>query len=248
MIYKIFSKSIITVFLLQVGIVHSEGCRFVNKEILAITMGIDKGLLPFLSLEIPACANILLGENHAGFVLNDFNIQIHNGIRSEIAIDYPFVEGDVIEYRWSVMLPSNGAPGAESYRWWLIAQWHDQPDPRLGETWAGFKAQSPPVSVFVERRNGILGIGLNSLRGQKGQWTPVPTDMWMKIRVMIHWSQGRDGYVRLTVDDHPEIVLSATGKNMLNGYRHYFKGGQYRDPLIRQQAVVYMKNIHFRKL
>lgn len=227
---------------------NAQSCSEVDQNRLSQAMGIDPGLIPLLKLEIPSCANIRLGADHAAFILNEENVRLHNGTRSEIGIDFPFQEGDVIEYRWSVMFPSSGAPGGSADQWWLIAQWHDQPDPRLGETWANFKAESPPVAVFVERRNGILGIGLNSLRGQKGQWVPVPTDIWMDVRVMIHWSRGSDGYVRLTVDGRPDIVLSATGKNMLNGYRHYFKAGQYRAPTVRQYAAVYVKNIRFRRL
>lgn len=230
------------------GNANAQSCPELDKYRLARVMAIDPPLIPILNLEIPSCANINVAEDYAGFVLNDENIRLNNGVRSEIAIDFPFQEGDVIEYRWSVMLPSVGAPGGEGGPWWLIAQWHDQPDPRLGETWANFKAEPPPVAVFVERRNGVLGIGLNSLGGQKGQWSPVPTNVWMNIRVMIHWSRGGDGYVRLTVDDRPGIVLSAMGVNMLNRYRHYFKAGQYRAPWVRQYAVVYMKNIRFRKL
>lgn len=234
--------------LLIAGHAIAQSCADVDKHRLGQAMGIDAGLRPLLNLEIPSCANIRLGADHAIFVLNEENQRLHNGIRSEIGIDFPFQEGDVIEYRWSVLLPSAGTPGGGADQWWLIAQWHDQPDPRLGETWDNFKAESPPVAVFVERRNGIAGIGLNSLRGQKGQWAPVPLDTWMDVRVMIHWSRGIDGYVRLTVDGRPEISLSAMGRNMLNGYQHYFKAGQYRAPSIKQYSAVYLKNIRFRKL
>jgi len=240
--------SFFTCFQLLSEAAHAQSCGSLDKNQLARVMGVEASLVSSLRLEIPTCANIRMGEDHAGFVLNEENTRIHNGIRSEIAIDYPFQEGDIVEYRWSAMLPASGAPGAGADQWWLIAQWHDQPDPRLGESWADFKAESPPVAVFVERRNGVLGIGLNSLRGQKGQWVPVPTNVWMDIRVMIHWSRGNDGYVRLTVDGRPDVVLSAMGRNMLNGYQHYFKAGQYRAPSVRQYAVIYMKNIRFRKL
>lgn len=227
---------------------NAQSCPDVDRNRLSQVMGIDPGLVPLLKLEIPSCANIRLGADHAAFILNEENDRLNNGIRSEIGIDFPFQEGDIIEYRWSVLLPSSGTPGGAADQWWLIAQWHDQPDPRLGETWANFKAESPPLAVFVERRNGVLGIGLHSLRGQKGPWVPVPMDTWMDIRVVIHWSRSSDGYVRLTVDGRPDIVLSAMGRNMLNGYQHYFKAGQYRAPTVRQQAAVYMKNIRFRKL
>jgi hypothetical protein len=230
------------------SLVLAQGCAQLDKHQLANAMGIDQELIPWMNLEIPTCANIHVGGGYAGFVLDEVNVKLHEGVRSEISIDYPFVEGDTIEYRWSILVPSQGAPGGDAHQWWLIAQWHDQPDFRVGETWATLKAQPPPVAIFIESRNGVPGIGLYGLPGKKISWSPVPTDVWLDLGVVVHWSTASGGSVRFFIDGHPEFDVTATGRNMLNGYRHYFKVGQYRAPWIRQLSVLYVRNVRFRKL
>ena len=230
------------------GLAHAQGCQYVDKYKLANVMAIDQALLSVLSFEIPTCSNIHLGNGNVGFVLNEQNVKLNNGIRSELSIDYPFAEGDTIEYRWSIMFPAKDAPGGDASQWWLIAQWHDQPDPRLSETWATFKAQSPPVALYAETRSGLVGMGLQGMQGKKISWTPVPTNVWLNLRAVIHWSTTSNGTVSLSVDDHPEFDSQADGRNMLNNYQHYFKAGQYRTPTVNKYSVIYLKNVRFRKL
>jgi len=230
------------------GSANAQGCKYVDKGKLANVMGINKELVPFLNLEIPSCANIYLADGYVGFVLNEQNERLNNGIRSEISIDYPFAEGDTIEYRWSIMVPSKNEPGGETSQWWLIAQWHDQPNPKFGETWATFKSQPPPVAIYIENRGGSVGIGLQGIQGKKITWAPVPTDIWLNLSVKIHWSTLNNGSVNFSVDDHPELDAKFVGRNMLNSYQHYFKAGQYRAPRINKYSKIYIKNVRFRKL
>lgn len=245
---KLFSKYVISALLMFSNFAVAQGCNSIDRNKLANRMGIDKTLIPYLSLEIPSCANINLVDDYAGFVLNEVNERIHNGIRSEIAINYPFVEGDTVEYRWSILVPKASAPGGGEKEWWVIAQWHDQPDPRLGETWAKFKAQSPPVAIYIENRNGVVGIGIQGMLGKKISWSPVTTDVWLDLSAVIHWSTGDTGSVRLGVDGYPNFNHSLLGPNMLNSYQHYFKAGQYRAPTVEKYSVINIKNVRFKKL
>lgn len=248
---KIFLRFVCHVaflFFLIVGFVHAQGCKGVDKYKLASVMGIDKELIPFMGLEIADCTNIPLFDGYAGFVLNEQNEKVNNGIRSEMAIGFPFAEGDTVEYRWSINVPAKDAPGGDANQWWAIAQWHDQPDLRRGETWATFKSQPPPVSVYMEKRNGTVGIGLQGWMSKKLSWKPLPTDVWLDLRVVIHWSTSSNGSVIFRVDGHPELDFVSAGRNMINSYQHYFKAGQYRDPTVHKYSVIYMKNVHFRKL
>lgn len=230
------------------SVVHAHGCNFIDKNKLAETMAIDKSLIPFLSLEIPSCANINLAEGYAGFVLNEQNEKVNNGVRSEIAINYPFVEGETVEYRWSILVPKDSALGGDDRQWWLIAQWHDQPNYSAGQTWATYKGQPPPVAIHTENRNGIIGIGLAGIQGKKLSWAPVPMDEWLNLKVVIHWSTKEDGSVNLSVEGHPELTFVSSGRNMLNSYQHYFKAGQYRAPSVNKYSVINIKNIQFKKL
>jgi hypothetical protein len=235
-------------WLLLNGNAQATGCSTVDKYTLASTMNIDSSLLPILNMEIPDCSNIQLGNGYAGFVLNVDNQKINNGIRSEMSIDYPFVAGDTIEYKWSIMLPPNSVPGADANSWWLIAQWHDQPNPLLNETWATYVPKSPPVAVYAEYQSGVVGIGLQGLLGKKLTWSPVPTNTWLDLRAVIHWSTTSDGTVNISVTGHPELSMASTGQNMLNNYQHYLKLGQYRSPTIYKYAVVNIKNVKITKL
>lgn len=245
------SKPFVWAFLLNcllLGGVKAQGCKLIDKSQLAKVMAIDSLLVPIVNLEIHGCENLIVGDTYAGFVLGEQNFLVNGGVRAELAVDFPFVEGDTVEYRWSVLIPAKDAPGGDSNQWWLIAQWHDQPDPSLGQTWATFKAQSPPVAVHIETRNGVVGIGLSGLLGKKLTWVPVPTGVWLNFIATIRWSTGANGSVRFRVEDHPEFEFTASGQNMLNGYRHYFKAGQYRTPAVSRYSVIYMKNFVFRKL
>lgn len=243
-----FLVNVALISYLSAGFAHAQGCQYVDKVKLGNAMGIDNELIPFLNLEIPSCENIYLEKDFARFILNEQNVMLNNGIRSEVAINYPFVEGDTVEYRWSIKLPAKNAPGGSAKEWWLIAQWHDQPDPRRGETWEYFKAQNPPVAIYIERHDGKVGLGLSGIRGKKISWAPAPTDDWLNLRVQIHWSTFNNGSVNLSVDGHPELDSKFVGRNMLNSYQHYFKAGQYRAPTINKHAEIYIKNVRFRKL
>lgn len=221
----------------------AQGCPEVDRRMVATALGLDPSLVKATSLEIPSCANIRVAAGEVSFVLDEQNLKVHNGVRSEIAIDYPFNEGDTVEYAWSVMLPSTNPPGTEPGPWWAIAQWHDQPDRRVGETWATFKGQPPPLSVYVERRNSVVGMGVSGLEGKHLSWAPVPLDTWLDIKATVHWSTGSDGSVEFQVADHPELGFSTTGRNMLNAYQHYLKLGQYRAPWVKALAVVSVRNL-----
>jgi hypothetical protein len=243
-----FVCCVVIPWLLTGGFVQAQGCKDIDKYKLAKVMGIDKELIPFVTLEFPNCSNILLADGYASFVLNEQNEKINNGTRSEISIDYPFVEGDTVEYRWSIMIPAKEAPGDNVHQWWSIAQWHDQPNRKLGETWASYKGQSPPVFIYAKSRNGTVGIGLEDTLGKNISWAPVPTDVWLDLRVLVHWSTSSNGSVIFSVDNHPEFDFASNGRNMLNSYQHYFKAGQYRDPTIHKYSVINIKNVRFRKM
>lgn len=243
--------TVVTVCLLALALFASDanalGCALIDKHRVARVMGVDAGLVSVMGMEIPTCANIHLMADYVGFVLNEQNQVMHNGVRSEVLFDYPFNEGETVEYRWSVMFPSASPPGGRADQWWLIAQWHDQPDLRRGETWASLKPQSPPVAIYVERRAGVLGMGVTGLKGRKLSWSPVPLDTWLEMRVSILWSTKNDGLVTVQVPNQPRLGFLSRGVNMLNTYQHYFKVGQYRAPSATVFSVVYVKNISITK-
>lgn len=226
----------------------AQPCPQWDKVKVASTLGLSPSLQALLKFEVPSCEHLELGRGGVGLVLTGQNTLLHNGVRSELAFDHPFVEGDTVEYRWSVLFPSSNGPGGRADQWWLIAQWHDQPDPIKGETWAHFRSQSPPVALHVERHGGVLGMGLSTVNGRKLSWAPVPLDQWLDVTARIHWSQRPDGQVLVEVAGQPALRFTATGPNMLNNYQHYFKMGQYRAPSVTGSSVVYFKDLRISTL
>jgi len=228
-------------------------CEFVDKQNLAEAMNIQHDLRSMVSIEIASCSNVSLENGYVGFILNEKNEVIHSGIRSEVSIDYPFIEGDTVEYQWSIMIPKEYSPGNEAVRgeWWIIGQWHDQPDPNLGETWRTYSASSPPAAIYIETRNGVVGIGLSTFQRDGAQkkykkinWVPVPKGKWLDLNVTINWSRTKKGLISFKIDDMPMFDVISLGPNMLNKYQHYLKLGQYRSPKHSKKSVIYIKDVH----
>lgn len=241
------SASILVSFFVT-GQLYASGCETVDKYHIANGLSVDKKLLSQVSVEIASCDNVSVHDGYVGFILNEKKDVIHSGIRSEVSIDFPFSEGETVEYRWSIMLPKNDFAGAKINRgeWWIIGQWHDQPDPYLGETWSTYKASPPPVAVYIETRNGVLGIGLQTMRNKvfkKHNWVPIPLDVWINLDVTIHWSQAELGFVSLRIDKEAQHDVISLGSNMLNNYQHYLKLGQYRSPRFEKKSVIYIKDV-----
>jgi len=234
--------SLLVIYLL-VGMNCAEACIDADKRQVMKALAIDPGMLSYISLEVPSCSNIRVLSNEVSFILDAQNQKIHGGVRSEVAIDYPFNEGDTVEYRWSLLLPSANPPGADAGAWWLLAQWHDQPDRRKGETWLNFKSQPPPFAVVVEKRDGVVGIGMNGLSGRIVSWVPVTLDQWLDFTATVRWSTGIDGSVVVRIEGHPEIKFEMLGRNMHNGFQHYFKFGQYRAPWVNSVAAVRFREV-----
>lgn len=245
-----FSQSAIFFFFIVFALIKTTYANCViNLSQIAPKIGLASSLVSTSNLEIPECVNLSVGDDYIAFILNNTNRKLNNGIRSELAIGYPYLEGDVVHYSWSMLLPSESFPQGDFDKWWLVAQWHDQPDPKLGETWSSFKSQSPPVAIYVERRGGDVGIGLSKSKGVKVTWGKVPLDKWLNVEVLIKWSTANDGFVDLNVSNlnMPSLRQSFQGSNMNNSYHHYFKVGQYRHPDYSIKSQVLVKNISFSK-
>ena len=201
-------------------------------------------LTKYMTLEA-SCDSLIQGPASLGFRLTGNTLPINNGIRSELAIDYPFKEGQTVRYSFDMKLPEYYVYDDAANRWWSIAQWHDQPDRTKNETWSTFAAHSPPVFLYIEQRfNRIVGMGLSTDSQRKHSWAAVPINTWLRISVTVKWSQGADGVVSVSVLDHPEFSDVIYGKNMFNGYQHYMKIGQYRRPEITSSTNVLYRYVN----
>jgi len=218
-------------------------CNEISTQQMATALN-ARDLLPWMSIEAAECRSITLKDNNVAFSLDAQTKKIHNGIRAEVSVNYPFIEGDEITYTFDIKLPQDFKGDSPQNRWWIIAQWHDQPDPSMGESWVTFPKRSPPVSIFVEEKNGKPGIGIEVRDQNQKSWFPFPLGEWLTLKITLHWSTQQDGWVEFSVANHPEFHRHFSGKNMLNAYQHYLKMGQYRHPEIKQLNQVYFRNLN----
>ncbi len=210
-------------------------------------------LLPYANIEVASINNIATGTDAFGnyVELHMFPDQplVNNGKRSEISIDYPYKENDTVEYSWEFKIPADFVPDTPQNRWWVIADWHDQPDPTLGETWDTYETNSTPIIFGYGNIDGtdMLSLSTGSWRSENGVEprgiVPIKRDVWHKMRVVVLWSQQETGRVTVFLDGAKEPIFDVRGQNMVNGYQHYMKIGQYRHRDIQTKNSISVKNI-----
>lgn len=217
-----------------------------------LSIAMDANLFPYAGIEVPLGDSIALvteSDQSQSVELRLFPGQPlkNNGIRAEVVVDYPYVEFETVVTTWQMKFVGP-FPYDEKNRWWVVGQWHDQPDPALGQTWADFPANSPPVLVGFGYTNGSRALGLSYGTTQRPVgFVPIREDVWYGLSTTIRWA--RDGSGSITFRVSPgNAVLTATGANMLNAYRHYFKTGMYRHRDIATENRVRIRNISMYKL
>lgn len=230
-------------FLMLSTSVYSQevGCSSLSKPQLARALGAP-ALAQWLTWEVASCEDLVIYGDSVAFKLRPATEPVHGGIRSEVAVNFPYQEGDTVRYSWEMKFPADFT-GDSLNRWWALAQWHDQPDRRIGETWANFPPRSPPVSLYIEQRNGVAGMGVIYNGTNKRSWAKLPLGEWIAVTVSLHWSTQEDGQLLFFVDKFPEFSLHLHGNNMQNSYQHYLKLGQYRHSGIKIKSSVLFRKL-----
>lgn len=194
--------------------------------------------------------------DYVGFTLFPLQPKLNYGIRSEISVDYPFSEGDTLRYSWSFMIPEDFIYDMPEPQWWVVGQWHDQPDIARGETWDNYPGNSPPVSFYLGMLEGqfYLGFtyGFNPVTMEyyhlnKEELILLEPGTWLRLSTVISWSR-TEGSVRVYLDDQKEPYINKKAANMLNQYQHYLKLGQYRHPDISSSNTVYYRDLFIEEL
>jgi hypothetical protein len=175
--------------------------------------------------------------------------KLHGGTRAEVSLDFPHQEGDTLRYEWRFRLADNFKSDAPKNRWWIIGQWHDQPDKTRGEAWDGHPSRSPPVLVGLGEVDGRMAIGVEYGRKQEQKKGPlfIERGKWHHLAVVIKWSQNMEGRAEIFLDDMTRPALSFTGPNMHNGYQHYLKLGMYRHPAINTENWIHVDDVRVEK-
>lgn len=199
----------------------------------------------YIELERTRADSISIERDLVKFSLFSNNTRTHAGIRSEAAVNYPFKLGDRISYEFEFMLPNDFLADKGS-RWWAIAQWHDQPNITEGESWKNFPRRSPPVSLYIEERNGVLGVGVNYYITGEKSWNPINRGSWNKARFDFFWRNDENGELVFFLNG--QDIRRFAGPNMHNNYKHYLKIGMYRHPEIATNNDVFFKNLKIEQL
>jgi hypothetical protein len=220
-----------------------------EKELSYLRCIMPENLLEFSHVEVSALENItILGEGkdqHIGLHMFPGQKKKNGGVRAEISIDYPFKAGDTLRYAWRFMVPEGFQSDAPQNRWWLIGQWHDQPNKDRGESWEGFPSNSPPVLLGLGELKGRLGtvLSYNLKQSQRSEPVFITPGKWHSIAMEIHWSQQADGKATFFFDDLAKPAAVLDGPNMHNDYQHYLKLGMYRHPDIATANSIFIDDI-----
>lgn len=216
-----------------------------------------ESLLEYASLEIGSAKNAVIVKEgktqHLRLGIFPGQAKVNKGMRSEVSVDYPYIQGDTVCYSWRFMLPKDFVCDAPKNRWWIIGQWHDQPNVMQGESWETFSSRSPPVLLGLGELEGRPAIGFTygpTVDGQKQQsFGPIFLERgkWHSLAVVIRWSQGADGKATVFLDDHTTAAISVDGPNMNNDYQHYLKLGMYRHPAISTENWITIGNVEITK-
>lgn len=175
---------------------------------------------------------------------------VNDGARAEVALSYPFSEGDTVRYRWEFLVPSTFVNDHPRNLRNTIAQWHDRPDEARGETWQTKPRLGPPVSLRLASRDGSsLQLALQArdtrIRASGAfEIATIPYDRWIPIDVRIAWSRDTQrGAVTVTLDDEEVPALVFRGFTMNNPLSHYLKIGLYRHEAIRVENRIYLRHL-----
>lgn len=209
-------------------------------------------LVGFSNLEVAGYENLSIqtsaGEPFLQFQMSPTQARVNKGNRAELSVDYPFVVGDTVEYSWRLRIPHGSATDAGRNRWWLLAQWHDQPDIRHNQTWANYPENSPSIALGYGVVNGqdTLSLTYGAPYQSNISYTTLERGVWHDLRAEITWSGAPDGKAVIYLDGVE--FASAQGRNMYNSYQHYFKIGTYRHPEIRVSSQIDLDDVSIRHI
>ncbi|TWT53527.1 hypothetical protein Pla22_11560 [Rubripirellula amarantea] len=229
-----------------------------DEEISYLSILMPESLVKYSTLDIASRDNIVKvvedDASYLGFRIYPGQQRLHGGIRSEVSVDFPYREGDTVVYSWQFKLEDDFTSDQPHNRWWIIGQWHDQPDLTKNETWDTHASLSPPISLCIGEKEGSMmlvmtyGVTREDQPQSTSQAVRINRGKWYRAKTRITWSQSKKGQAKffLSESDHPsteEPVIEVEGPNMNNAYQHYFKMGMYRHPDIDTDNCIYLDKL-----
>lgn len=229
-----------------------EGLRALELSYLESAM--DPSLFDVALLELAGIENVSTSSDEGGpflaLRLYPNQPKKNNGVRSELSIDYPYQQGETVRYTWQFRVPEGFPNDAPENRWWVLADWHDQPDKTKGETWETYDGigQSAPIIFGYGFLDGKDQVSFTYGTNHRPIGTfPFTKGEWHTITIEVTWSQGSSGKAVVYVDEAVEPAFSVSGPNMLNAYQHYMKLGMYRHPDIALDNTIHIRQVRITK-
>lgn len=199
-----------------------------------------------ISLDPPSNGGNYSGRFYIGSD-GDYWLSPNNGsetARSEIQLKSTAHEGEEIYYSWYFKIDESYV---ECDEWQIIGQFHDQPDPSIGESWSTYPANPPPLSYKYS--NGQFIIAVYSFEESSVMHliaVPITKGEWHQIRSRVFWSVTESGFMEFWLDGEQlkeSGVTRYTARNCFNEAGNYLKIGLYRSKDIDSVGIVYFDNI-----
>ncbi len=129
----------------------------------------------------------------------------------------------------------------------MIGQFHDQPDPAIGETWSNYPSNPPPLSYRYINSQFIIAVYDFTPDSVKYLGSiPITKGVWHRIKTRVFWSTTDNGFVEFWLDS-VQLDISGitryTARNCFNKAGNYLKIGLYRSKIIDTVGIVYFDNI-----
>lgn len=209
----------------------------------------DISVRNFARVEALSQKNIRIQSSALSLSLLRHQPLLNNGTRSEVSVDYPFLEHDTVSYEWEMMLPTGFKHDAPQNRWWAMSQWHVQPDRTKNESWDDYPNEPPSIALYFGYIDGhyYLSTHYMDVQPEVDNLIEIELGKWTKIKAEITWSQAENGKMKLWLNDSKTPHFTYYGANMLNTYQHYFKVGMYRHPEITTENTIHLRALHVSK-
>lgn len=246
---------IVACFLLGLSGSASAQQVFTPEETSALLKDIvSSETLPYASLQVTQRGDIFpSADNYGAYLgLQAYPAQEsrNNAVSSELAINYPFREGETLRYSWRMKLPASFTSDAPDNRWWLLARWNDQANLQIGERPETFAGHNPAIMIGYRQLEGKHSLSFSYGIPQAITTIPfaAPADQWVKFCLEVTWSRGDQGVARLFVNDGKLPLREAKGPNLYTKYHTLFRLGMYRNAAIQSRAALYVGDVKIEKL
>lgn len=228
--------------------ITQEASQKVLKDIVCATC------LPYAQLEVPVGGDYWLGRDSYGdFIalrVNSYQRVKNSAMSTELAISYPYKEGDTLRYSWRMRLPGDFASDYPYNHWWLFARWNDQANPKLGEKPEDFLSHNPAMMVGYKQADSqdMLNFSYGVPDTIKTEAFGIRRGDWIKLTAEVTWSRTEKGEAKLFVNDSKQPLRVVSGPNMYSKHLNILRLGMSRSVDIRTSTYIQIGDVEIERV